>query len=60
MVQRLLALRVDVFEDYDEAHFLSAGEASAPLVRTTRLTGTGRLLVWFARDEAERTGEVFA
>lgn len=50
MVQRLLALRVDVFEDYDEAHFLSALEQGGHVVRTARVTESGRLLAWFARD----------
>lgn len=50
MVQRLLALRADVFEDYDEAHFLSALEVGGRVVKTVRVTESGRLLAWFARD----------
>jgi ribosomal protein L11 methylase PrmA len=50
MVQRLLALRADIFEDYDEAYFLAALESGGRIVKTARVTESGRLLAWFARD----------
>lgn len=50
MVQRLLALREDVFEDYDEATFLAALGRRGRITRTVRITETGRLLAWFDRD----------
>jgi len=49
MVQRLLALREDVFEDYDEAQFLAALGRHARVIRTVRVTESGRLLAWFDR-----------
>jgi ribosomal protein L11 methylase PrmA len=49
MVQRLLALRADLFDNYTEPVFLAALERSARVVRTARVTETGRLLAWFAR-----------
>jgi ribosomal protein L11 methylase PrmA len=49
MVQRLLSLRADVFEDYTEPVFLSALQRQARVVRTKQVTETGRLLAWFER-----------
>jgi len=50
MVRRMLALRTDVFEDYTEEVFLGALEAAGRVVRTARITESGRLLAWFDRD----------
>ena len=50
MVGRLLALRADVFEDYTEATFLAALETGGRVVRTERITDSGRLVAWFERD----------
>ncbi|MFZ5625260.1 MAG: class I SAM-dependent methyltransferase [Gemmatimonadota bacterium] len=49
MVQRLLALRPDIFDQYDEATFLRAVERVGRVVETARITASGRLLVRFER-----------
>ena len=49
MVQRLLALRADIFEEYAEEAFLAALGSHARVERTARVTETGRLLAWFDR-----------
>jgi hypothetical protein len=49
MVQRLLALREDIFSEYDDAHFLAHVGQRARIVRQERLGQSGRLLVWFDR-----------
>lgn len=54
MVRRLLALREDIFPDYDEAAFRQAIERRARIVRAERLSEGGRLLVWYARDRNAR------
>jgi hypothetical protein len=45
----LLALREDVFADYDEAHFVEALTARAVIVRAATVPDTGRRLFQFAR-----------
>lgn len=50
MVQQLLALREDVFPDYDHEHFLAHVQRRARIVRQERLGQGGRLLVWFDRS----------
>jgi ribosomal protein L11 methylase PrmA len=50
MVQRLLALRVDIFPDYAEAAFLAAIEKRARLVATRSVSAGGRLLAWYDRS----------
>jgi ribosomal protein L11 methylase PrmA len=47
MVQRLLALREDIFPNYDEAAFRAAVERRARIHRAERLSEDGRLLVWY-------------
>jgi ribosomal protein L11 methylase PrmA len=49
MVQRLLALREDVFADYDEDTFARALEAEAEIVARETVPGTGRRLYRYAR-----------
>lgn len=49
MVQRLLALREDIFSEYDDAYFLAHVGQRARIVRQERLGQSGRLLVWFDR-----------
>ncbi|MBK8159962.1 MAG: class I SAM-dependent methyltransferase [Rhodospirillaceae bacterium] len=51
MVQRLLALREDIFPAYDEAAFRAAVERRGRLLRAEQLSPSGRLLIWY-----ERTG----
>jgi ribosomal protein L11 methylase PrmA len=48
MVQRLLALRADIFQDFTEANFLAVISASARVIRSETLPG-GRLLAWYDR-----------
>ena len=49
MVQALLLLREDVFEHYSEEVFLDSIRRSARVVEDQKITGSGRLLVWFER-----------
>lgn len=50
MVQRLLALREDIFPEYDHEHFLEHVGRCARIVRHVKLGQGGRLLVWFDRN----------
>ncbi|WP_119302977.1 class I SAM-dependent methyltransferase [Dongia deserti] len=50
MVQQLLALREDIFADYDHEHFVAHVARRARIVRQERLGQGGRLLVWFDRS----------
>jgi ribosomal protein L11 methylase PrmA len=54
MVQRLLRLREDIFDDYSEEVFLKHLDARAEVVRTVDVSATGRRLFWFARREHAR------
>jgi len=47
MVQRLLALREDIFPDYDEGAFVRALEERSEIVATASVPGTGRRLFQF-------------
>lgn len=49
MVQRLLALRADIFTDYDEPSFIAAVERRARIQATKALSEGGRLLLWYER-----------
>ncbi len=49
MVQALLLLREDIFEHYSEEVFLDSIRRSARVVEDQKITGSGRLLVWFER-----------
>jgi ribosomal protein L11 methylase PrmA len=49
MVRRLLALREDIFAEYDQEHFVRYVEKRARILRQERLGQGGRLLVWFDR-----------
>jgi ribosomal protein L11 methylase PrmA len=50
MVQQLLALRDDIFPDYDQSHFVEHVGRRAHILREERLGQGGRLLVWFDRS----------
>lgn len=54
MVQTLLAHREDIFPDYTEDAFIAAVTARARIVRQTRVSSGGRLLVWY--DRTRRNG----
>jgi ribosomal protein L11 methylase PrmA len=49
MVQRLLRLREDIFDDYAEEVFSKHLRARAQIVRVVDVSATGRRLFWFAR-----------
>ena len=49
-VQRMLALREDIFHEYTEEHFLNALHQRARIVRREVFSGTGRTLYWFDRS----------
>lgn len=48
-VQKMLALRKDIFDSYDEATFESALTARARIVRSEVVSSAGRKLYWFDR-----------
>jgi ribosomal protein L11 methylase PrmA len=48
-VQRMLALREDIFDNYDESVFESALAARARIVRSEVVSSQGRKLYWFDR-----------
>ncbi|MGH8568260.1 MAG: class I SAM-dependent methyltransferase, partial [Gammaproteobacteria bacterium] len=48
-VQRMLALREDIFHEYTEEHFVSAVGQRARIVRSAVVSTTGRTLYWFDR-----------
>jgi hypothetical protein len=49
-VHRMLALREDIFPDYDEAAFTrSLAAAAARIVRSETVSGHGRRLFWYER-----------
>lgn len=47
--QRMLALKGDVFRNYDEEAFASALGGRARIVRVEKVSATGRQLYWFER-----------
>jgi ribosomal protein L11 methylase PrmA len=49
MVQRLLRLREDIFDDYAEEVFARHLQAKAEIVRVVDVSASGRRLFWFAR-----------
>lgn len=49
MVKRLLALRADIFPDYDEAAFRTAVERHGRILQSESLSPGGRLLIWYQR-----------
>jgi ribosomal protein L11 methylase PrmA len=49
-VRRMLALREDIFDDYDEATFANALAARARIIRAEVVSSAGRKLFWFDRQ----------
>ena len=49
MVQELLRLREDIFDDYSEDSFTRALEEKAVIVRSETVSESGRQLFWFSR-----------
>jgi ribosomal protein L11 methylase PrmA len=50
MVQRMLRLREDIFDDYSEEHFTAAVKARARIVQSAVVSASGRRLIWFDRS----------
>jgi ribosomal protein L11 methylase PrmA len=51
MLQHMLRLREDIFDDYSEEHFTAAVAARARIVRSVVVSASGRRLVWFDRTQ---------
>jgi hypothetical protein len=49
-VRRMLALREDIFDQYDEATFENALAARARIIRTEVVSSARRKLFWFDRS----------
>ena len=49
MVQTLLRLREDIFDDYCEEAFVQHLECSADIVKSATVSATNRRLYWFKR-----------
>ena len=50
MVQRLLRLRADLFDDYDQATFEKNLRNRARIVKSETISSSGRVLYWFDRS----------
>ena len=50
MVQRLLSLREDLFDDYEQAEFEALLRRQARVIRSEKVSDSGRMLYWFERD----------
>lgn len=50
MVQRLLQLREDLFDDYDQPCFERSLSAQAKIVKSKQVSSSGRTLYWFDRS----------
>jgi ribosomal protein L11 methylase PrmA len=49
-VQRMLALREDIFDDYSQTAFTSLLSRRARIVKQERISEAGRILFWYERD----------
>jgi hypothetical protein len=49
-VQKMLALREDIFDGYNEAAFEAALTSRARIVRSEVVSSAGRKLYWFDRS----------
>ena len=49
-VQEMLALREDIFDDYTEENFVAALKRSASIVKSERVSASGRHLFWYERN----------
>jgi hypothetical protein len=50
-VQQLLALREDIFPDYNQATFERALKARARIIKSEKVSASGRTLYWFDRSK---------
>jgi ribosomal protein L11 methylase PrmA len=49
MVQDMLKLRADIFEDYTQEFFLTCLKKIAEVKKVQQVSASGRSLIWFAR-----------
>jgi ribosomal protein L11 methylase PrmA len=49
-VQKMLALREDIFDDYGQEHFVSALKNCGRIVKTETVSASGRQLFWYDRS----------
>jgi ribosomal protein L11 methylase PrmA len=49
-VQRMLALREDIFDDYGEAQFVSALTSRARILKSEVVSASGRRLFWYEKN----------
>jgi ribosomal protein L11 methylase PrmA len=49
-IQRMLALREDIFDDYSQASFTTLLSRQARIVKQERISEAGRVLFWYERD----------
>jgi ribosomal protein L11 methylase PrmA len=49
MIQKMLALREDIFHEYTEENLLLCLSKSSEIIETQTVTATGRKLIWFRR-----------
>ena len=49
-IQRMLALREDIFPNYDQPHFEAALVRRSSIVRREQVSETGRILYWYSRQ----------
>ena len=50
MIQEMLSLREDIFDNYTEEHFIECIEESAVIVEKKVVSHSGRQLIWYARQ----------
>ena len=50
MVEKLLALREDIFPDYTKECFLAHVSSRAKIIKTVQTSKTGRFLVWYSKS----------
>lgn len=49
MIQKMLALREDIFPEYTEENLINSLSKSSEIIETQTVTATGRKLIWFRR-----------
>lgn len=55
-VQKMLALREDIFDDYTEESFVAAIGSVGRVVERVPVSGSGRILYWYERASPRRSG----
>ncbi len=50
MSQKLLLLREDIFDGYNEENFCRLVSSRARIIKKEKISSTGRLLIWFQRN----------